>query len=174
MDSERYDIIATMPPSTSDDKVLLMLQRLLVERFQMKLHWENRETSVYSMTLAGKGARLKEAKDGTKPNVRFEPSGFAATGKSLNDLAGILTLLTGVPVVDMTGLRGLYDFQLEWRDRGEPIDRTSNIHPALGPDPSGPSAVLSSLKNIGLKAVAQKASLRFLIIDHAEKTPTDN
>ncbi len=53
---ERYDIVAKAPDDTPRDQIPLMLQALLMERFQLKLHREQREMAVYAL-MAGKGNR---------------------------------------------------------------------------------------------------------------------
>lgn len=171
MDTERYDIVATMSPSTPDDQVLLMLQAVLAERFQLKLHRERKETSVYVLIVGKNGPKLKETASGTPPVVRPTPLSLAAENRSMSDLAGILMRWTDRPVVDMTGLSGFYDFKLDWRqDRIQPPD-DAIPHPALASDPMAP---LNALPSLGLKAEPRKVPLEFLIIDHAEKMPTEN
>ncbi len=163
MDSERYDIAATMPANTPDAQVPLMLQTLLQERFQIKLHREQKETAVYALVVNKGGPRLKEAVEGTPPVVQLGGV-FRAKNRSLNDLASILMRWTDRPVVNLTGLDGYYDFELEW---------SHDAAPSSGPasDPNGP---LSALPQFGLRAEKRKVPLEFLVIDHAEKVPIAN
>ena len=73
----------------------------------------------------------------------------------------------------MTGLKGFYSFTLSFTPDQAPS--------APGPD-SGPiaeSAVGASLftaiqEQLGLKLEARKAPVEILVVDHAEKVPTEN
>jgi uncharacterized protein (TIGR03435 family) len=174
MDSERYDIAATMPPTTPDDQVLLMLQALLVERFQLKLHWEEKEMVVHALVAGKNGPKLKKTADETRiPDVRLGPFSIDARNKSMEDLAGILMRWTDRPVVDMTGLSGAYDFKLDWSaDRSQP---SGGIPEGMAmPVTEDPLAPLRALASLGLKAEVRRVPLKFLVIDHAEKVPTEN
>src|ERR1039458_10122897 len=172
MESERYDLAAIMPPDTLDDQVLLMLQTLLVERFQLKLRWEQRETALYALMVGKNGPKLNKVAEGRDPVVIVRPFGFDATSKSMEDLAGILSRWTDRPVVDMTGVSGLYDFKLDWTfDRSRPSDEISS---PLAVPVSDPTAALRSVTSLGLKIETRKAPLKFLIVDHGEKVPIEN
>ena len=59
--SERFDIAATLPAGAAREQVPEMLQALLAERFQVKLHRDMKEFPVYSLTLAKGGLRMKES-----------------------------------------------------------------------------------------------------------------
>src|SRR6185295_18312239 len=59
LNQERYDILATAPEGTSDKQLMSMLEKLLADRFRMKLHREIRNLSVYALTLGKNGPKLK-------------------------------------------------------------------------------------------------------------------
>ena len=164
METQRYAIAATLPLETSDDQVRLMFQTLLVDRFQLHTRWDRKELQVYGLVEGKKGAKLDRAIADSDHLVEMRRYGFTARNKSMSDLAGILMRWTDRPVVDMTGLTGFFNFALDWT----PIKR----EPALFV--SDPGDELASLSQIGLKAVPQKATLDFLIVDRAEKNPTEN
>ena len=103
-------------------------------------------------------------------------------------LADVATNFAGRPVVDMTGLKGEYhvtldlsmeDLQNVVRGAGFPMGRAAaGAGPALGPldasAPSGGSSIFASVQQMGLKLDARKAPIPFIVIDHYEKTPTEN
>jgi uncharacterized protein (TIGR03435 family) len=60
LDSERFDIVATMPPDTTKEQLQIMLQNLLVERFRISVHREKKELPMYSLVVA-KAGKLKES-----------------------------------------------------------------------------------------------------------------
>jgi uncharacterized protein (TIGR03435 family) len=70
MGTQRFDILAKMPEGTTKEQVPEMLQALLVERFQLKIHRENREQNVYALVVGKGGPRLKDA-----PPDAEEPAG---------------------------------------------------------------------------------------------------
>jgi len=77
------------------------------------------------------------------------------------------------PVIDMTGLKGFYDIDLEWtpirgrtpEERAEALERSE-----FSDDPN----LFRSLQNLGLKLEPRKAPLPILVVDHIERVPTEN
>src|SRR6202050_2161745 len=61
MDTERFDIVAKVPPGATKDDVKLMLQNLLAERFKLTLHREKKELPMYALMVAKNGPKLKES-----------------------------------------------------------------------------------------------------------------
>jgi uncharacterized protein (TIGR03435 family) len=51
LDSERFDIVATIPPETTKEQLRIMLQNLLIDRFQMSVHREKKELPMYSLVV---------------------------------------------------------------------------------------------------------------------------
>ncbi|HEV2446776.1 MAG TPA: TIGR03435 family protein [Candidatus Sulfopaludibacter sp.] len=67
LDSERFDITATMPPETTKEQFRVMLQNLLAERFKLAVHHETKELPMYALTVAKSGPKLQEAKETPPP-----------------------------------------------------------------------------------------------------------
>ena len=136
---QRWDVVATIPEGGAD-KVLEMLQTLLAERFQLKLHRETKELPVYVLGVSKAGAKLTESKP--DPNTPAAPpdtvtvtgGGNNSTigldlggGKSFTmennqvqirrmtmlDVAEVLTRVVDRPVVDQSGLTKTYDVTLD-------------------------------------------------------------
>jgi uncharacterized protein (TIGR03435 family) len=61
MDETRWDILAKIPQSQSANRAPEMMQRLLVERFKLSIHREDRERSVYALLIGKGGLKIKEA-----------------------------------------------------------------------------------------------------------------
>lgn len=61
MNETRWDILAKIPQTQSTDRAPEMMQRLLVERFRLSIHRENREQSVYALVIGSGGLKIKEA-----------------------------------------------------------------------------------------------------------------
>ena len=172
-----------------------MLQALLADRFQLKIHRETKELPVYALIVAKDGPRVQEAKPGdTYPNGIKGIDGIARPGStqfgwgllkgqgvSMANLARELSQQhLGRPVVDKTGLAGQYDFTLKWTpDQGrspmfkgtESGQQSADGTPS--PESAGPSLFTVIQEQLGLKLESQKAPVGILVIDHVEK-PSEN
>jgi uncharacterized protein (TIGR03435 family) len=69
LDTERFDINATMPPDTTKEQFRVMLQNLLAERFKLTIHWETKELPVYSLVVNKGGPKLNES----EPSAPVDP-----------------------------------------------------------------------------------------------------
>lgn len=105
--AERYDITARMPPDTTDDGVTQMLQTLLLERFKMQFHWEQREEPVYALVVGKDGPKFKLADGEDEPGFhQLKGGGLECKKCEMRTLALLLARWEDRPVVDMTGLAG--------------------------------------------------------------------
>jgi uncharacterized protein (TIGR03435 family) len=77
MKAQRFDILAKMPEGATREQVPEMLQALLNERFQLKIHRENREYAVYGLMVAKGGSKLKESTDSDPPSVDAATPGIS-------------------------------------------------------------------------------------------------
>jgi uncharacterized protein (TIGR03435 family) len=161
--TERYTIIAKAAGATPESKLMLMLGRLLAERFKLALHREQKEMPVYALVVGKNGAKMQEAKDegatqiggGDGAGVKFERA-------SMDQLGGVLARSLDRPVVDETGLKGLYNFTLLASEMSKASDVTDN-----------PSIFTAVQEQLGLRLEAKKAMIEILVVDRAEK-PSDN
>ncbi|HEV2447049.1 MAG TPA: TIGR03435 family protein, partial [Candidatus Sulfopaludibacter sp.] len=116
--SERFDIVAKAPVGTPEKDLMPMLQTLLVERFQLQTHRESREFPVYGLVAAKSGFLPKTAGPGTGSNMssHSDDKGGRLTAQrtSLDRLATWLSSRMDRPVIDMTGISGVYDFTLQY------------------------------------------------------------
>lgn len=174
-----YDIAAKVPIGATRDEYRLMWQNLLAERFQLTLHREGRERTVRSLVLAKGGSKLRRsATDVTPANGGDSKPGYAQsmngwvmrfTGKRqpLSVLAGFLStgLAANGPVSNDTGLAGDYDFTLEF---------TPDDLLVQAGDKAGPTLAAALETQLGLRLEAKKAPIDVLVVDRAEKKPTDN
>jgi uncharacterized protein (TIGR03435 family) len=81
------------------------------------------------------------------------------------------------PVVDATGLTGKYAISVYW-SAGDSL-RTTAPAPGQGPTPAdtvstGPDLKQALQEQLGLRVESKKGPVEFVIVDHAEKTPTEN
>jgi uncharacterized protein (TIGR03435 family) len=181
VDSDRYDILAEAPgqvrPTT--DEQMSMLRRLLSERFNLTVHREEKEFSIYALTLAKNGPKLAEAAPDTSPEGSpplvfvLSPDGarLAARNATMRELAWVMQRSAlDRPVVDKTGLTGRYDFNLEWTP--DETQFGGNV-PRGNPEPPKPDLFAAMQQQIGLKLDATKGPIQALVIDRAER-PSEN
>ncbi len=195
--SERYDIEATaeagaIPAGASEkvriDKMKLMLQVLLADRFKLVIRHETKEIPVYAITVAKGGPKLEKAKlteadceklaeDGndSSPCHGFngDPGrGLHVDNAGMADLAVMIETFSDRPVLDRTGLQGLYNI------------RTEGWVPLLPRPPSPPGAeptaedlarpsVFTIFDRLGLKLEATKAQVETFVIESVER-PSGN
>ncbi|HEY6344072.1 MAG TPA: M56 and DUF3738 domain-containing protein [Bryobacteraceae bacterium] len=164
---ERYDIVANAPGPATNDQMRPMLQALLIERFQMRLHRGTREMQVYALVL-GKGAPK------VKPPAPDGVEGLSGGARSLlfhkepiSRLTFLLTRRMDRPVLNKTGLDGIYDFTID-------ISGLNNFNPQTADDATGPSIFTAVQEDLGLKLESRKEPITVLVIDSANKVPTEN
>ena len=169
---ELYDIVAKAAGPAKTDEMRLMMQGLLAERFKLVSHKETKEVSAYALVEAKGGHKLKEAAmadgQGVLPvqGARMALNGQSAT---LDQLAMFLSGPLRTPVVDMTGLKGRFDFDFDITDY-RPKEQVP------GEPPPDPVSILQSAlpKQLGLRLEARKLPIEMLVIDHIESKPVEN
>ena len=133
IDSEKYNVEAK--PAEGIDKVRLMVQSLLADRFKLRLHTETREMSVYFLVVGRNGVRMKRTADAVGPGTSMHDAGrgrFVATQIDMRMLAqNELGGETGVPVIDKTNLSGAYDLTLEWNPDDDASAPASAASPSI-------------------------------------------
>jgi uncharacterized protein (TIGR03435 family) len=192
-----FDVEATMPPDTTNEQLDKMLQNLLVERFGLVLHRETRELRVYSLLVAKGGPKMKESVETQAPEEDFIPDHPRADG--LIDAYGLPMLRKNTPgiflirgpvtrlivkqqtmadfakrlvgavdrmVLDATGLTAKYDFTVTFANEGsvpqpEQLDGAPDVRVALQ-------------EQLGLRLESGNGPVEVLVVDHIEKTPTEN
>jgi uncharacterized protein (TIGR03435 family) len=189
MRSTRYDIEAKVPAGANRDDLPLMLQRLIIERFGLKFHREQKEMTAYALVTGKSAPKLTpstasptpiphrdgypELPEGVAPGVtKVDSVGylrrFVAGAMSMPEFADYLAGQADLPVVDLTGLRGKYDILLYYL---KPAISASLS--ATGDD--NPFDLLSALREqLGLELQTRKTRVDLLVIDHIEQTPSAN
>jgi uncharacterized protein (TIGR03435 family) len=162
--TERYEIAAKAAEHVPPQQLKLMLQALLAERFHMALHRETRNMQVFEIVAAKGGVKLRAAQSDEDGGVRKVGPGLVMSfeNQPVAELAKFLSSLAAVdrPVLDRTGLTGHYDIMLDLRG-------------VLGPDTT--DLVVAALREqLGLRMESRKAPVEVLVIDHVNKTPSEN
>lgn len=172
-----FDVVATAGKAVEKDEIKRMIGPLLAERFHLQFHRETRELPIFALVQAKGGPKFKEPGDGGRRIVwpSREGGGLSFQNWTMEDLADWLSVLPGVglPVVNHTGIPGTFTFQanLFGLEKGAGADQ---IKKAMG-DADAAGALRSALPDqLGLRLESQKAPLEMLVIDHADRVPTDN
>lgn len=163
LDTDAYDISATLPSGTSTDQIGLMLQGLLADRFHLRVHRETREASVYALVVAQGGSRLKPAAGNTFA-VKKGPGHLEIHHATVPAFISYLNSgVAGRPVLDATELSGYFDFTLDW----------SSTLNTTEPQDLGPSLFTAIQEQLGLKLEPRKRPAEFIVIDRIDR-PDEN
>jgi uncharacterized protein (TIGR03435 family) len=172
----RFDIVALAPPDTPPAQLQLMLQALLADRLKVVLHHEQKEISYLALTADKNGPKIREVMpDPASPgNTTAAPGRIVSSQMSMERLATLLSRFQRATVLDLTGLKGLFEVKLEWTpdDSRPPVN--GGAAPAASDVPAGPSIFAALQEQLGLRLEAQKGPLDVVVIDQAEKVPTEN
>jgi uncharacterized protein (TIGR03435 family) len=173
LDQSEYDITAHVAEGVSKEQIPFMLRSLLSSRFGLKEHSETRQMRVYALTVGQGGAKIHLASPGNTvnggPGVHFHGD--------MRQFADLLAIQFSIPaadnpnvpvsaggsrspVLDKTGLQGIYEFSVD-------------VRPELGTDAF--TAWKRALEDqLGLKIESRKDDVAVVIVDSAEKIPTGN
>jgi uncharacterized protein (TIGR03435 family) len=182
---DRFDVVAKAAASASEDELRLMLRTLLIERFKLTVHTDQKAMPAYVMTVGKGGPKLQQS-EAAKPGEQRCGTGEGTPGDAhvackhatMADLAEALPQLAGgyfrgTPVVDQTELKGSYDFKLDWTPAARYNLATRGDAPAG--ETAGVRSVFEAVEaQLGLKLESKKTSLPIIVIDHVERVPTEN
>jgi uncharacterized protein (TIGR03435 family) len=164
--SQRFDIQAVIPAAQGNDQIPEMLGALLQERFKLKVHHGTKEEQVYRLVLASGGPKIQKAEKETGISGRSTRTAEQVNAQTtLAHFAEYLSERLDRPVVDQTGLMGLYSIQVEW---------TPDTAPATGVDATGTSIFTAVQEQLGLRLISGKTPVQLVVVDSIEKYPTDN
>lgn len=162
LNSQLYDIIAKAEGNggLTREQLQPRLRQLLEQRFHLITHRENEDLSGYGLVVAKGGPKL-QANKGAPQLSYIHPDRLLAQNVSVQTFAAMLARPTGRPVVNNTGIEGMYDFDLRFA-------------PMEANDSSLPSLFTALEEQFGLRLQSQKVPVNMLVIDHVDKTPTEN
>jgi uncharacterized protein (TIGR03435 family) len=172
LDQNEYEIDAKTDRPVPKEQLARMLRTLLTERFKLAFHSDTRNLRVYELVVDKTGLRIHAVEEDNSDLTTGSP---LRTG--MKRFADFLTVqLTipvsmdptqpsraggpAIPVIDKTGLTGLYD--LPAGIRPEPDSNTFSLWQKVLQD------------KMGLRLEPRKSDLKILVIDAAEKLPTAN
>ena len=167
----RYDIVAATGAPQPRAVELEMLRTLLADRFRLRLRHESKTLPIYALVEAKGGAKLKSIDaDAPAPfdlysNFHMEPQPGDVTALrgmgSLGQLSDFLSRVAERPVIDMTGIKGSFDFKLICAIDGFPGFETS------------PTVFDALQAQMGLRLEARTSAVDITVVDYVEK-PAEN
>jgi len=149
-DQLRFDVEARFDGTFTRDQVLRMLQTLLGERFALKVRRETREGDIFALTVANGGPKLKPAAASTSASVRI---GSYTGARRTSQLAQYLAGIVGRPVVDRTGLDGIFEMEITFAGDVRDAER--------------PSLAAALQEQLGLRLDSTRGPVDTLVIESA-------
>jgi uncharacterized protein (TIGR03435 family) len=174
LSSTRFDVQAKAIGTPNREQLLLMLQRLLRERFKLAAHRDTRALSIYALVLDKGGPRfhpLDATEQECYPMCREPAPLNRLRQRDVPSLARYLTRLgADRPVVDKTGLTGTFRIELD-------MQRIMAAAMEGGGPPSNENIYRASVDavqdELGLTLKPMKSAVGVLVIDHVEKPTSD-
>ena len=187
---ERYSIHAKAGGAAGQGRMNgPMLRALLEDRFQLRIHRETRQVPVYQLKVANGGSKIPRFQAGSctplDPVTPLEDMDFSGrklcVDRTTQNAGSVIVQLDGMsmegfikfvlqglgrPVIDRTGLTGLFNFHLEYWPDPEEAEGAATA-------PAGPSIFTAIQRQLGLKLVSAKGPGEALVIDHLER-PSEN
>lgn len=170
--TDRFDITGRAPANSKEDTFREMLGTLLIQELKLKFHIQPTEMSAYALVVGKGGPKLQPAAGTGEPECQpvgqqgaaFGGAHRACTNVTMADLASALPDLSSSyiekTVVDQTGLKGAFDFRLDWVGRAA-IDTVGGV------------TMFGAVEKLGLKLEEKKLTLPVIVIDYAER-PAQN
>jgi uncharacterized protein (TIGR03435 family) len=175
LDTDRFDVYASAPRTTSPDDIKLMLQTLLADRFHLVVHQDTHPLPSYVLRVDKGGLKMKEADSSEASSLEEHhtptnnppgvPAYYSVTchNRTMDQiremLQGFASAYLPKPVVDATGLKGGYDFDLHWTWK---------------PAPDGLTIFDAVQKQLGLKLALEQYATPVVVVDSVNEKPTPN
>jgi uncharacterized protein (TIGR03435 family) len=203
-DNLRWDILAKMPETGEGAPLIIhgqrqpppfsvaaeMLRRLLVDSFEMKTHTENRQVTVYVLTVTGNKSKMTRSDEADRSGCRPDNKAplpdptptkvMACKNTTMEEFTVHLPQWAGLyinhPIIDGTGLKGGWNFVLGWTPKTMmPADSVpgTNMAPGEPTAPGGITVFEAVERQLGLKLVKQKRSIPVIVVDHVDEKPIE-
>jgi uncharacterized protein (TIGR03435 family) len=181
MDDENAAALKQLPREQAAEQRRQMMQKLLADRFQLRVHRITKDLPLYALVVAKGGLKLIDANpNDTYPNgikasdgtsragmTQMRDGQLRAQGIPMSRLVDILSVNLDRIVVDKTGLTGKYDMTLQW----SPDDVMNHPHDTSAPP--APSLFTALQEQLGLKLESTKGPVDTIVVDHVAM-PSEN
>jgi len=174
LDEKEYDIDGRPGGSSDRREMDLMLRALLADRFHLKQHAETREMPAYELLVDAAGPKIRPVAEGGESNAGGPGVHFRGEMQRFADLLAMQFSIPAasdpsvpsrgggpaVPVLDKTGLPGVYDFVVA-------------IKPELGVEPVA-LWTRALREQLGLRVEPRRGPVDVIVVDEALRTPVEN
>ena len=178
METERFDIEAKADRPRTIDELHTMLAHLLEDRFHLEVRRERRQESVWSLIVAQGGSKMPvhDPNDKDYPPMAMQwlsdndgsvCASVQGPNETMEYLAFSLSRSMNTTVIDQTGLPARYDVNLRYMPDGVHPRHADGSPVPFSPDCSDVFAALP--RQLGLKLVAAKGPVEYLVVDHVEQ-----
>jgi uncharacterized protein (TIGR03435 family) len=171
LDLDRFDVVAKSASPASPAAMRVMLQALLAERFKLSARLGDVAQPVYALTLV-KGPQKESSGPGDPECKPAFEEGIRSLTCHHTSLTALAERLPGIgadyfdrPVINRTGLKGLFDFKLQWMIRWQLPQ---------GAEGASLSLFNSVEKQLGVKVVEDSVPMPALTVASATRTPAAN
>lgn len=180
-DKDKYDVEATLRDPLTLTGMRPLFQNVLRDRFHAISHFETKDGPVYFLTVTKSGSKLRPAPCASEPSPANPCGAFSGSlvrgammGRSspVEQLADALTRTLKRTVIDRTGLRGTYDFDMTWTPDTSmlPFGPPPTADPSVpGPQADGPSLFTALEEQLGLRLESWRGATSVLIVDQLEQ-----
>ena len=174
VESQHFNIEAVTPGDVAPTRLeqMQMLRALLVDRFGLRFHRQDKEMAIYALSVAKSGSKLKTAaKPDDQPKIvgivypdRIEVPGRSVT---MDDFVAMLQRATlDKPTVNRTGLMGKYDFDLHF---AQDETQYGGEVPKAPDDAQSPPLFTAVQEQLGLRLEATRGTVSTLVVDEVVK-----
>jgi uncharacterized protein (TIGR03435 family) len=163
--SQNFDIKAKASGNVTEGELRQMLQSLLKDRFQMKVHPTLKERKAYVLLPAKGGLKLKPVHDdgvfGVDVSHFPDRTKVACKQCTMDKFANALADQVNLAVVDQSGVPEEYSFTLEWS-------------PNQNADDAGPSIFTALTEQLGMRLESRRVPVSILVVDSISQIPSEN
>jgi uncharacterized protein (TIGR03435 family) len=196
LQTDRFEVDARAGDNAGRERLMLMLQALLEDRFQLRSHRETKELPAYNLMAVKNGPKLPPPSPGScaavdsggpppgppRPGqpligpcgrlvIMAEPSGARLQGGQIEmpELTRILSMIMSRSVIDKTGFSGKFDVKLEFSVDAASAGLPKGRELADTADMPNPSIFSAVQEQLGLKLEGTKGPVEIMVIDHMER-----
>ncbi len=166
LETDHFDV-AGIPDIAGEPNVeqyRVMVRKLLADRFHLQFHRDQREMSIYVLSVGKSGSKLTPS--ASNPQAGQDQTGnggaindWRLTNNSMPEFTKFLETQLDRPVVDGTGLTGKYDFRLKWASEQ-----------AQEADPNTPPTLFTAIQEqLGLKLQPTRGMAEVLVVSHVDR-----
>jgi len=162
----RYNIVAKAAPGVTRAQIPQMMQALLEERFKLAFHHEQHVLDYLALITAKGGPKMPQGNDApasAPPGIHGQ-LWIVSNRIPMGVVVSLLSRYMRALVVGQTGVHGEFEVKLVWTPDDRPIPD----------DERGPSVFAAVEEQLGLRLVSKKGPMDVLVVDGAQKIPTEN